>query len=107
MVADKDKRCVTELESERRKIATQLEAGGISGRVAARLLDRHETIDWLIAKTPARDLKELEVKFGRLLEATAFDERDATASLEAAIMTGLRQDLARMAGRKAHPITAV
>ncbi len=97
MAADKDKRCVTELESERRNIAMQLDAGAAPDDEVTQLLDRHEMIDWLIAKTPACDLKELEVKFGRLLEATAFDERDATASLEGAIMIGLRQDLARMA----------
>ncbi len=91
-----DKDSIMALELERRKIATQLESGVALDHEGTQFLERHETIDWLIAKTQARNLKELQIKFDRLLEATAFD---AQATLEGAILRGLKEDLKRMTGR--------
>jgi hypothetical protein len=96
-VNGRDNDSILALEAERSALFAQIEAGGLPECDVERLLVRHEALDWLIAKTPARDLEELEIKFDRLLEATAFDEQDAQATLEGAVMIGLRQDLARMA----------
>jgi hypothetical protein len=66
MNVDKRKRSVSKLESERSNIAMQLEENGLAEVEAAPLLEQHEALDWLIARTPARDLTELKIKLDRL-----------------------------------------
>ena len=85
------------LDAERRALFTRIEAGGLPDSEAGGLIKRHEAIDWRIARQPAGNLTELEIKVRRLAaQLSPMNEPMQADILEHAMILGIIHDIRQL-----------
>lgn len=86
---------IAQLDFARRALEAKLAHGKCDDKAQEITIQRIEAIELALAHTPAADLKELSLKFERLLAALALDTDDYI-SLEAVIAAAMREDFRRL-----------